>query len=130
MLRYRWAIGVLLASACTSMQPVRPEQFIPAHKPHQVSVWTAQDSALIVENPSIVGDSLVGAVFEAPWRISLRNVVRVEATAADTRRTLLLLAGVVATAAGVYAISSNGSKNNGMVPCPPEGCDNVNGPPP
>ncbi len=130
MLRRRWALGLLLASACTSIQTVEPKQFIPSHKPQQVFVWTGPDSVVVLESPLIAGDSLVGAVFGEPWGIPLKKIVRVEATAPNTRRTLLLVAGVAASAASVYVISRNGSGNNGIAPCPPEGCDNVNGPPP
>lgn len=55
----------MLASGCTSLQPVEPRQFIPDHKPRQLSVWTAPDDVLVVENPMIVRDSLVGAVFDS-----------------------------------------------------------------
>jgi hypothetical protein len=130
MLRCHWTVGFLLASACTSMQRVEPKQFIPQHKPPQVSVWTAPDTVLVVENPVIAGDSLVGVVFGERWGIPLKNVVRMEATAPDTRRTLFLLAGVTASVVTVYVINGNGGKSSGMVPCPPDGCDNVNGPPP
>jgi len=130
MLRRRWALGLLFASACTSMQPVEPKRFIPAHKPQQVSVWTGPDSMVVLQSPLIAGDSLVGTAFGERWGIPLKNVVRVEATAPDARRTWLLVAGVAASVAGVYVISSNGSRNSGMAPCPPDGCDNANGPPP
>lgn len=130
MLRHRWAPGLLLAAACTSIQPVQPTQFIPSHKPQQVSVWTRPDSVVVLQSPLIVGDSLVGAVFGERWGIPLKKVMRVEATAPDARRTWLLVAGVAASVAGAYVMSSNGSKNSGTVPCPPDGCDNANGPPP
>ncbi len=55
------ALGLLqLGLACTSMQPIQPQTFIPVHQPDLVSVWTARDDVTIVSNPQIAGDTRKG----------------------------------------------------------------------
>jgi hypothetical protein len=124
-----FAVGVVLAAACTSMHQVEPKQFIPEHKPTEVSVWTAPDDVVVVTNPRIAGDSLMGDVFEEHWAIALTNVLKVEATAPDGRRTAMFLSAAAATAIGLYLISNSGT-NNGMPPCPPTICGQTILPPP
>jgi hypothetical protein len=121
-------LGVVLAAACTSMHQVEPVQFIPEHKPTQVSVWTARDSGIVVTNPRIARDSLIGVVFEAPWGVALTSVLKVEAIAPDGRRTAVLLSAAAATAIGLYLVSNSG-KSNGIVPCPPAECGQTTLPP-
>jgi hypothetical protein len=70
----------------------------------------------IVSNPEIEGDTLSGMVFEERWAVPLRDVVRVEATASDARRTVLLFAGTAATVASVY-LMANGGHGAGGIPC-------------
>jgi len=119
------AFGVVLAvTACTGMRRVDPAQFIPAHKPGLVSVWTRRDDVTFVSDPRIEGDTLIGVVLQQPWAIPLHDVVRVEAQMSDPRRTALLVGGVAASAVGVYLISSSGRGSSGTIPCllgyPPE----------
>jgi len=124
MSRPALALGwVLATAACTGMRRVEPGQFIPAHKPELVSVWTKPDRVTFVSDPRIEGDTLIGLVLQEPWAIPLKDVVRVEAETSDPRRTALLVAGAAASAIGVYLISSSG-RGGGKIPClqdyPPE----------
>lgn len=121
MPRQGWTLGLALAAGCTSMQAVEPAQFIPQHKPVEVTVWTAHDDVTVVSNPWITRDTLRGDVFDEPWAVALRSVVRVEAIASDVKKTVLLIAGSAAAAAGIYLISNTGT-NNGVSPCPPAEC--------
>jgi hypothetical protein len=98
------------------MQRVEPTQFIPAHKPDRVSVWTLPDQVTIVSNPGITGDSLTGVVLEAPWAVPLKDILRVEAQQSDPKRTALLMAGAAATGIGLYFVTTSG-KGTTTIPC-------------
>jgi hypothetical protein len=110
----------MIGAACTSMRPVEPGQFIPAHRPEVVSVWTKPNHVTIVSNPQVIGDTLSGVVLDEPWARALKDVVKVEATRADPARTAILLAGAAASAVGVYLLSNSGHQGVGTIPCPPD----------
>jgi hypothetical protein len=110
------ALSSLVATmACTSMQRIEPTQFLPAHNPEAVSVWTAPHAVTIVSDPQVLGDTLTGRVFGDRWAVGLKNILRVETSLASPPRTVLLVAGAAASALGVYFMSS-GSKS-GSIPC-------------
>ena len=114
----RWGAmlgSIMAATACTSMQRVEPAQFIPAHNPEAVSVWTAPHRVTIVSDPQVVGDTLSGVVLGDRWAMALKNIVRVEASLASPPRTALLVAGAAASAVGFYLLS-NGAKSSAL-PC-------------
>jgi hypothetical protein len=123
MSRHSLVFGWVLAAACTGMRRVEPGQFIPAHKPELVSVWTKPDSVTFVSDPRIEGDTLIGVVLQARWAIPLKDVVRVEAETSDPKRTAILVAGAAASAVGVFLMSRSG-RGSGEIPClggyPPE----------
>ena len=114
------AAGLVLASvACTSLRRVEPAQFIPAHKPTRVAVWTTAHDVTIVSYPKIDGDTLRGVVFDEPWAMSLKDVVKVEAKAPDPARTVLAVVGATASTVGVYLLSASGH-GPGRIPCEPD----------
>ncbi|HXQ28523.1 MAG TPA: hypothetical protein VN848_04575 [Gemmatimonadales bacterium] len=108
----------LAAAACTSMQRVQPAQFIPAHNPNVVSVWS-KNHVTFVTDPQIAGDTLTGTVLQVPWAVPLKDVDRVEARATDPTRTLLLFAGAAASTVGLLIMSTAG-RGAGSIPCPPD----------
>ena len=114
------AVGWMFASvACTGMRQIEPAQFIPAHKPESVSVWTTAHNVTVVSYPRIDGDTLRGVVLTESWAMPLKDVVRVEAKEPDPTRTWLLVAGATASAVGVYLFSTSGH-GAGIVPCEPD----------
>ena len=98
------------------MQRIVPEQFIPAHRPGRISVWTRPDDVTIVSDPQVEGDTLSGLVFDERWAVPLKSVVKVEATASDRKLTALFFAGVAASAVGAYAMATGG-RGAGGIPC-------------
>jgi hypothetical protein len=114
------AVGLVLASvACTGMRRIEPAQFIPAHKPERVSVWTTAHNVTVVSYPQIDGDTLRGVVFADSWAMPLKNVVKMEVKAPDLAKTWLLLAGATASAVGMYLLSTSGHAA-ASVPCEPD----------
>jgi hypothetical protein len=132
MAKQGFALGLLqLILACTSMQPIQPQKFIPVHQPDLVSVWTARDDVTIVSNPQIAGDTLTGIVFDAPWAVPLKDVLRVEARVSNGHRTALLVAGSAVSAAGMFLLLNTTRGNSDAPPCGPDmGCDGVETAPP
>jgi hypothetical protein len=113
-------------TACSAIQRVNPAQFIPQHKPAVVSVWTVPDSLTVVSDPSVEGDTLRGVVFDAPWAVPLKDVVRVEAEAPSPARTGLLVAATLSGAAALYLMADG--HGTAKTPCnPADGtCNTVN----
>lgn len=126
MLRRGLTFGVVLAfGGCTSMRTVQPEQFIPQHNPAVVSVWTRPDDVTIVSDPEVSGDTLKGEVFQTPWAMNFKDIMRVEALTPDGRRTALLIAGSAVSAAGALLLLTSGH-GGGAPPCFPWlGCNGV-----
>jgi hypothetical protein len=122
----RLGVGFIsLLAACSAVQRVEPAQFIPQHKPSVVSVWIAPDSLTLLSDPSVDGDTLRGLVFNAPWAVPLKEIVRVEAVAPSPARTGLLVAATVSGAAVVYLLASG--RGTAQAPCNPQiGCNSVN----
>jgi hypothetical protein len=104
---------------CTSMQTVQPQQFIPLHKPKTLWVWMrSMDSATIVSDPKIEGDTLTGVVFpQTPWTAPLKDIARIDADAPDVKRTVLLVTAAAASAVGVIVLANRGSATPNPVVC-------------
>jgi hypothetical protein len=122
MFKHALGYAVLGLTACTSMRRVDPSEFIPAHNPYRVSVWTLPDRVTILSNPTIVsnpvirGDSLTGTVLDTPWAVALKDVGRVEAQTWDPKRTALLMGGVAAAGIGLY-VASTSARGTTTIPC-------------
>jgi hypothetical protein len=111
-----WASGFLLASAigCTGIRTVEPDRFIPQYRPVSVMVWTAPTQVTIVSDPEIVGDTLVGRVFDERWTIALKDIVRVQARARDPGKTALFVGGTTASLVGLVYLLANNSGRPGQ----------------
>jgi hypothetical protein len=109
---------------CTAMQKVEPARFIPEHKPAIVSVWTTPTQVTVVADPHIVGDSLSGTVFEQPWTVPLKGVLKVEANAPSPVKTALFVASSV-SAVGVVYLIANGHGSDAPPCFPWLGCNGV-----
>ena len=95
------------------MRSVEPAHFIPERNPATVSVWTAPSKVTIVSQPRIQGDSLAGLVFDQPWTMALKDIVRVEARAPDPARTVLFVTGTAASVVGFALLVGNSSGKQG-----------------
>jgi len=90
-----------------------------------VSVWTGSQQVTIVADPKVKGDTLSGTVFEAPWAVPLKDVLKVEANRPNTAKTILLVAGS-ASALGAMVFLMNGHGSSDAQPCLPWlGCNGV-----
>jgi hypothetical protein len=124
----RCVAGALFATTtgCTTLHSVSPESFITAEQPRQVIVFEEDGDVYVVDNPRIVGDSLVGldTEFLSTVALPLTDVVEVWVRRKSATRTLLLAGGVVAAAAAVVLVArtTTGCK---PVPNDPARCDEI-----
>lgn len=95
---------VIYLLGCTSwqVQQVAPPQLIAERQPSRVRVTRADQSRVVLRDPTIVGDALVGALdsAKAVWesRVALSEVQRIEVQHGDAGRTIglaVLAAGLV-----------------------------------
>lgn len=120
-------------SACTSWktQSVAPEQVFLTKQPKQVRVTRADQSRLVLVNPEITGDSLVGELPGSgkqgqPSRragVPLAEVKQVAIQGVDAGKTILLGVGLGVTALVVIAAATYDSPslvddNHPAVSCP------------
>ncbi len=105
--------AVLLSSVgCATLQPVsEPAQFIRKANPQTVYVTLRNHSKVVLTQPRVSGDSLIGALqgVSYPVAVPLNHVQRIEAAQRDNKRTTWLIAGLSAlTALSVYALAHAG----------------------
>jgi len=97
-------LGVLLAvAACTSVRPVHPVVYIPAHSPPTVWVTYTDNSFVPVDQPHMVGDTLKGLWqgLAEPLAIPLNQIQSVQAKQPDYERTVILFSTLAAVVGGV-----------------------------
>lgn len=97
---------VLLASgaaACTrwEVQRLSPQQVVAEMKPTRMRVTRSDSTRLLVVQPQVVGDSLLGTVPRGAYSMPLSDVAGVAVRKGDAGGTIMLL--VVIGAAGVAA---------------------------
>lgn len=104
---------LLYLTACHTWQTgtPTPAQFVEREHPAQVQVTRTDGSTVILDAPSVRGDSLVGQSVGTPDSVGmsgvpLGDVTSVAVKKAATGRTVLLTAGIVVAvvAAGMIAV--------------------------
>jgi len=94
---------LIYLSGCTSwhVQNVAPAQVIADRHPTAVRVTRADQSRVVLQNPTVVGDTLVGAPDSAraavERRIALSEVQKIEVQQGDAGKTI----GLAVAAAGL-----------------------------
>lgn len=99
----RLALAALFlgGTACSSVQTVRnPAQFM-ATRPDLVVVTYDDNSEVPISQPQMRGDTVVGTWqgLNEPIAVPMNQVKRLDAIQKDSKRTTLLIAGLVAAAA-------------------------------
>jgi hypothetical protein len=104
-------LALLAALACSSLQPVAdPFQFITETKPPLVYVAYETGAVMVLNNPRVAGDSVIGTVPGESRSVALsrRQVQSVSTVRRHTGRTAMLIGGLVGAAGVVtYAVLIN-----------------------
>ena len=97
------ALLLVLLTACHSWQPttVSPQQLIPEEQPSSVRATLTSGEVIIVENPTMRNDSIVG-VTDADVGVSSRDVRLFEVRRFSVGKTFGLVAGLVVLVAGAF----------------------------
>jgi hypothetical protein len=105
----------LSCTACTSWRPdsLTPQAVVAANPP-SLRVTRTDSSQVILNNPQMQGDTIVGiGSHKAQVRVGLGSVLLTETRQGDTGKSLLVLLGVAAVvAAAAVAASVAGSVDN------------------
>ena len=82
---------VLHLQACTAWvrSDLSPGVLIPADRPNEVRVETPDGDQVVIEDPEIRSDSIVGASGAGP--VALADVTRIDVKQSSTGKTLLLM---------------------------------------
>ena len=113
MIRYRARAVLLLflllnLTACTSWQPAAtpsPTQFVEVEQPDRVRVTVRDGTELVLDEPSVEGDELLGTVEEASVRVPFGDIFRLEVRRFSVGRTVMWVAvGVGAYVAAFVAV--------------------------
>ncbi len=99
---------VLYLGACTGwqVQPVAPAQFVADEQPSQIRVTTADTHTLVLKNPIVRNDSILGRASGQMKGAPLGEVRQVETLKIQVDRTVMLVVGFAA-AIGMAAVVAN-----------------------
>lgn len=114
-------------SSCTrwEIQPFTPEATVQAKNPKKLRVTRRDGTRVVMHDPHIVGDSLVGTDWQSRVVIPLDNVGLVEVSRPNPLGTIALVAAGIGIAGLIVAAASsqNGGGNSALPPPPPpESC--------
>jgi len=96
---------VLYLGACTGWEvpPVAPAQFVAEEQPSKIRVTTADTHMLVLKNPIVRNDSILGGTSGQMKGVPLGEVRRVETRKIQVDKTVMLAVGIAAAiAATVY----------------------------
>ena len=114
-------LGLVAATACTTVRPVQPAEYIPKFYPEVVWVTYADNTEVPIDRPKIYGDTLYGTLAGAgdTVNIPLEQVTSVRARTPDRTKTALLVSGTIAAGiASVYFLwASKAGSNTAGVYC-------------
>jgi hypothetical protein len=113
---------LILAAACTALQPIGPEQLIGPHAPRTVLLTRVDHSVVVLDYPHVIDDTLVGVADGARQRVLLAQTAAIEAReAAPGRTAALVLGGVVAAVAATYLVNKATTHGCNLGYCTPAG---------
>jgi len=102
-------LAVLASAACKTMTSVTMDQLAALH-PDRVWVTASDQSVLLVFEPNVVGDTLIGYVGTQRERLPSARFTRVRVQRSAPARTALLAIGMTAGFGGfLVAISGGGA---------------------
>lgn len=115
---------VVLAISCTTVHPITSDDLTGPNPPHQVRVTMADDrSVLVLHDPHVTGDTLVGSAKGARQAILLSDVYGMTDNQTSAGKTaLLVLGGGAAAALFTAVVLSNGGPPGDLPRCCP-GCN-------
>jgi len=120
------ALGILAAPGCRSVVPVAaPATYIPRERPHLLMVTKADHSVVVMHDPVLAGDTVVGLVNAHETAIPLSQVVDVKAIIKEPGQTDELVIGaigIVAASALVAAMLTGSAPKDQGQTCPASGC--------
>jgi hypothetical protein len=102
-------LATLASAACHTMSPVALDQ-LRGIQPNRVWVTRGDQSVVVVSNPQVLGDTLVGFVNRKYQVMPLASLKQLRVARAAPRRTAaLVVAGIVGLAVGGYMAASSGA---------------------
>lgn len=119
---------MLFTISCTTVHPITSDDLTGPNPPHQVKVTLADDrSVVVLHDPHVTGDTLVGSAKGARRTILLSDVYGMTDKQTSTGKTaLLVLGGGAAAALFTEVILSDGGPPGAIPRCCP-GCNTVTG---
>jgi acetyl-CoA carboxylase alpha subunit len=113
--RFSLAVLLFLATGCTTWrpQPGPAPEVVAANRAGSVRVWRRDQSTLVLRNPTITSDSIVGQGSSGHAAVALADVQSIDTRRTNVLSTALLTAGialvvaVVALANGVGVLTDD-----------------------
>ena len=116
----RRMIGLMLLStqlaACTTwrVQQLAPARLMTERHPNSVRITRADQTRLVIAQPTIVGDTLIGAADVTrlgagkPLHVAVDDIRLIETRQVDAGRTIALFLGVPAVAIATFMLLCTG----------------------
>ena len=111
-----WAL-LVGAVACHTIRTVPADQIQHSRAPERVWVTLADQSTLMVQQPELSGDTLVGMVFGEPARLSLTDAVSIRMRESAPARTVALAVVSGAALVGVFMYLQSRPDVGGVSTC-------------
>ena len=105
--------SILMAShlvGCTSwrLQSVTPQQVISERHPERLRVTRADNTTVVLSNPQLERESLVGSTAAGRTAVPLADVKQVEMQQTNGGKTALLVVGIAGLVALVVVLAGGG----------------------
>jgi len=102
-------VVALVLTACTTMGPIPPREYIPLNHPSQIWVTQRDNAVVVVQLPRLMGDTLVGYVNGEYQELMLGQTKQVQARRPQPGRTALAIGAGVAGLVGVAFLINGGA---------------------
>jgi hypothetical protein len=104
LMHLRWSLLFLLGTAgCTSWrtQQLAPQQVISERHPDRIRVTLTDSSTLVLQHPTVSGDSIIGVTSQTQVSVAPAQVARLQVRRPNGWKTFGLVYLVVGTIAGI-----------------------------
>lgn len=96
------AVLVITAASCHTIRTVAPAQLKQERRPEQVWVTFPDKSTMLLKEPELAGDTLIGMVYGEPERVPLSSSVSIRTRQAAPGKTIALAIGGGAAMIGLF----------------------------
>jgi hypothetical protein len=116
-----WTVGLAavvgMSASCYTNRTVAPAQLKAERRPEQVWVTLPDKSTMLIKEPELAGDTLIGMVYGEPERVPLSTAVSIRARQSAPGKTIALAVGGSAAMIGLLVYLQSRPDVGGATKC-------------